>query len=654
MLHSRDMELDEPSVSSETIDIVDAKLAMADRSSPRWALVLGATFGVSIFLCTLAIILLSFLFHAIVVEAGESRMALVLLGVGFCLVMGVALLEFAHTRSLRGFRWMREQQARLVAAVLAAPISMTILFVHPLAGLSIPICSGVGWLVQRQLSRVKSNEPPWVYFPEEAVSLCAGRDGNGAAKAMATSANHALSDPFRRVVVLMALLISFATGAFLVSEQVLMPGIMLSLALISAWCVNDVLKYAQVHFGQNREDIGKSTRVQKPVENSTLPGTGLIVSHLNVRTQNGNPLLADISLSIDPGEIVGIIGESGAGKSLLMQSLVDPFSLADVQVSGLATQNGTDLWQRSSGIQLVPAVHVADTPLILPASGADNLSCYQGDDQLKRGRYFLEQMVFAHDLVQEICSAPDARLLPSMHRKSLALSRAFALSPSVYFFDRPEDALQAAQVSALCHRLDQEVRLGRSIVLISDNRALLDKCDRLFVLQNGTLVDFGPAKQVRERRASGWHRFIAQRSLEAEQNLEKWIRSHFRRNGDEANRRRVALVASELLAVSCREANLGDDDTVEFLFKNFEGHCSVHMMDGSPPISSGQVHKAQELAEQKPLDSRRNPLAAIMANSLDVAFESHLEGRLIKVKVETYDPRKTEVKPGRVHAQTSS
>lgn len=641
MLHSRELELDVPDTGADPPVQPDVRVSMADRSAPRWALVLGASFGLSIYLCALAVILLSLLFHSAVIQTGESRMALVLLVVGLCFLAGVTVLELAHARSLKGFRWLREQLAQKIAAALAIPVALTIFFVHPLAGAVIPLSVGLGWLVQWQLARAHSNEPAWAFLPEEAVSLLAGRDGNGVAQAMVRSTNHAFSAPLRRVVVGLALLISFAVAAYLISELVLAPGVMLPLALICGCCVNDVLIYTGSLYSHEPENPGMQTRVLKAGKGAGTPGSGLVASGIGVRNKTGQTLLSDVSISVDPGEVVGIIGESGAGKSLLLSSLADPFSLIDVDVDGQVSVNGTDLWQRSSRQQSVPAVYVSEPPVILPMSGAENLSCLQGEEQLKRGRYFLEQMVFAHDLVEDICQTPDARLLPSMQRKALALSRAFALSPSVYFLDRPEDALQATQVSALCSRIDQETRLGRSFVLVSDNRALLEKCDRLFVLQNGTLVDFGPADQVRERRASGWHRFIGQRSFESEANLKKWVRSHFRRDGDEPNRRKATQVALELLAVSCREASPSAGETVEFLFKNFKGHCVIQMMDRSAPLSSGEIQKAKELASSKPLGSRRNPLANILAQSLDVEFESHLDGRLIRAKVETFDPRKT-------------
>ena len=83
-----------------------------------------------------------------------------------------------------------------------------------------------------------------------------------------------------------------------------------------------------------------------------------------------------------------------------------------MDVAGAAYSNGMDLWKRSSGEQRLPLSYVPDQPILLPASGADNMSCYQGGAVLQRGRKYLEQMVFAHDLVDSICNCPDARHCP--------------------------------------------------------------------------------------------------------------------------------------------------------------------------------------------------------------------------------------------------
>ncbi len=276
-------------------------------------------------------------------------------------------------------------------------------------------------------------------------------------------------------------------------------------------------------------------------------------------------------------------------------------------------------------------------PVILPGSGADNLSCFHGGAMLHRGKWLLEQLVFASDTVEAVCAAPDARLLPSMQIRTLALARAFLLGPQLYLMDRPEDGLPDRQISALVHRLEQETRMGRSVILVTDNRRLLEVCDRLVVLQAGRIVDEGDAGEVRARMEAGWARFRGARRLETEDNLQNWIRSHFRRDGDEANRRRVAMVAADLLALSCQTANPADPGEISFLFKHFEGHCILQMMDRDTPLSAGRLQRAREEAQTP--DAKQSLLARVVAATLDVETGSLRDDRSLEVRIETYDPR---------------
>jgi ABC-type multidrug transport system fused ATPase/permease subunit len=655
MLHSRDMEIDLAGAGENTAPLTDLDIYMSDRSSPRWALALGAVFTVTIALCITALIILSVFFQTIVGIEGETAMVPALLGVGVTFLVGMLVLEYAQIRALAGFRRLRERNSRKIRAYMTVPLFLVLTFIHPLSGLALPIGVGVGWaglrLLARRTERGKAWEKPWNFLPQEALSILSGRDNRGVHLASSQSDNHAMARVFQRTGAWLAALVAVASGAYLVAQEILAPAALLALTLWSYWIVDGTLAYLVEQTSARDTHLPPSARVHySPDPDGNPPPEGLFVRNLSVRKPDGELLLSDISIHVEPGQVIGIIGDSGAGKSLLLQSLADPFALSDMDVAGAAYSNGMDLWKRTSGDQRLPLSYVPDQPILLPASGADNLSCYQGGAVLERGRQFLEQMVFAHDLVDSICNCPDARTLPSMQRQALALTRAFILSPQVYLLDRPEEFLGAGQISALCNRLDMETRLGRCVMVVSDHRKLLDKCDQLFILQAGRVVDFGPAEQVRERMDNGWSRFVSTRHLSSEDNLDSWLRSQFRRDGDDANRRKVCMIASEMLALSCRDADPVAEQSVEFLFKHFEGHCQLHMIDGSQPISTGQMKTAADLLESQSVEARRNLLASVMRHCAELDAESHQNGRILKAKIDTYDPRKVRAKGG-AHAK---
>lgn len=162
----------------------------------------------------------------------------------------------------------------------------------------------------------------------------------------------------------------------------------------------------------------------------------------------------------------------------------------------------------------------------------------------------------------------------------------------------------------------------------------------LVVMQYGRIIDQGPAELVRDRISTGWSRFIGARQLDTEDNLTRWIHSHFRRGPEEANKRRVTMVATDMLTYSCKSADPGWPGLITFSFKHFEGHCILRMEDQDDPISSAQFERARQAAKEGSMSKDILPLASIFQNSLEVEKSSHMDNRVLEVKVKTFDPRR--------------
>jgi ABC-type glutathione transport system ATPase component len=380
------------------------------------------------------------------------------------------------------------------------------------------------------------------------------------------------------------------------------------------------------------------TALEGPAEPADL--SGLEVARLTVTDSSGRLLLADVGFSLAPGTVLGVLGDASAGKSLLLHALAAPLDLSGLRVQGSVRQRGADLWGRSAEGRRLPAVLVPDAPLILPASGAQNLTCFR-EDLTDQGRGLIEALTFSSDEAQAICAAPDALLLSGGQRKILALARAFLMAPDLYLLDRPDDQLSERAVAAVAARLRQETRLGRSFVIVTTNRALLDACDRFMVLQEGRVVDFGAAAEIRAKMSSGWSRFVGGRGLETEENLIRWVRAQFKRPGDETNRRNLGTVASELLAFSCQTNERPDRRDVTFEFKHFEGHGLLRMIDDSGPLTTGLIARARKEAGDDTGLRRLSPLAAVIRGSLEISGTVESDRRVVVVKIATYDPRKS-------------
>ena len=636
---------EKPEPEQETDDNAEpqrVKTGMLDRADQKLTNFIGALFSVGSFLCLVGLGILALFFVSIVAEDGEIGMLPIFCGLGLSLIFGMLLLEFTQARALAGYRAARERNARRSRAIASGFLCVLLGMIHPVMALAIPISAAAGCLGHFVINRIARNEPLWDFLPKEATAVLSGRDRIGFHMATSQPRSHVMAKPVTQGGTALCIMIAMASGSYLVAENIMNMAAFIPLLIGSLWASQAILDYFEGRFVRRDVALIPAAKVEHTgVNPDDEENPGLNITELSIRDVTGKMIMTDVSLHVEPGQITGVVGPSGAGKSLLLQAIVDPFSLSDLEVSGHVHVNQTDLWQRQSTEQNVPAVLLPPNPIMMAASGHENLSCFKEGELLTRGKWFLERLVFSVDMVEDICEAKNAQTLPSMQIKLLALARAFLLSPPLYLMDRPEDSLPDKHVSALIHRLSQEARMGRSILMVTNNRALLDVCDKLVVMLNGRIVDYGPATEVRNRSDTGWTRFIGNRIPETEEILVNWVRSHFYRDGDEANRRKVSQVTSDMLAYSCQSADVRNPGKVQFLFKHFEGHCLVRMLDDDPPVGTSALQKARTEAAKDTDAHKLSLLGSVIRASQKVECASNKDNRQISAEVETYDPRKT-------------
>ncbi|MGR3434767.1 MAG: ATP-binding cassette domain-containing protein [Shimia sp.] len=374
-------------------------------------------------------------------------------------------------------------------------------------------------------------------------------------------------------------------------------------------------------------------------------GPGLRVAGLDVVSRDGAALLEDVAFDVAPGEVIGLVGEAAAGKSLLLRTLADPFGLDVARVRGAVEVDGADVWERRIEARPLALQFLGPRAADLPGSALHALSAGDPRRHGERARKVLQSLVHSADAVDRIAEAPDVDVLSQTDARALAFARSFLVSAACTLFDRPEDGTPAALLSAVAAQIERERRVGRSFVLATEAPTLLALCDRILTLRNGRVVDFAPREEVAGRLSAGWTRFVTARRLEGEGALVAWTASLFRRAGDAGNQARLGRIAAELLAFSCHGGQGREEDRISFDFKHFQGHCLLRLTDDGALLTSGQMQIAQRDARERRDDPRRAPLAKILGDVMQ--FEQAMEDgrRVVTLKVATYDPRLTGAAP---------
>jgi len=234
---------------------------------------------------------------------------------------------------------------------------------------------------------------------------------------------------------------------------------------------------------------------------STMTEPLLSAEHLGKRFANGVRAVDDVSLEIHPGETVGIVGESGCGKSTtarLILRLLDPDEGA-VRFGGvdLATLRGGRLRAMRRRLQLVP--QNPQTSFNPKLRIGDSIAFNMVVNGTKRGA----ARARALELLERVGIAP-AHASKHPHELSggqlqrAAIARALATEPELVVCDEAVSALDKsvqAQVLNLLAELQRDT--GVAFLFISHDLAVVEHvADRVVVMYLGRVVEQGPAMDL--------------------------------------------------------------------------------------------------------------------------------------------------------------
>lgn len=202
----------------------------------------------------------------------------------------------------------------------------------------------------------------------------------------------------------------------------------------------------------------------------------------------------NVSITIDEGEFVAIVGQSGSGKSTIMNII----GCLDVPTSGTYTLNGVDVSTMDDDEQaeirnkmigfifqqynLIPKLNILENV---------ELPLLYGSMDKK------ERRDMAMTALERVGLADKWRNLPSQlsggQQQRASIARALAGNPSVILADEPTGALDSKTGRDVLKFLQHLNREGHTIVLITHDNSIAVKADRIVRLQDGYVIYDGPS-----------------------------------------------------------------------------------------------------------------------------------------------------------------
>ncbi len=193
-------------------------------------------------------------------------------------------------------------------------------------------------------------------------------------------------------------------------------------------------------------------------------------------------VLNGVNFTVEPGEIVGILGENGSGKSTLLTTL------AGLQKpdSGFFNIDGKDLLKntrlRNDLVSYVPQ----ETPLITELTAWDNLRMWYPADKLKKE---LEGGFLAMLGIDQFIKVPVNQMSGGM-KKRLTIGCAINSNPKLLLLDEPTAALDLVCKERIYTYFEQFKRQGGSLIIATHEVQEIELCDKCFILKQGVLEPY--------------------------------------------------------------------------------------------------------------------------------------------------------------------
>ncbi|WP_296174256.1 multidrug efflux ABC transporter subunit PatA [uncultured Streptococcus sp.] len=203
------------------------------------------------------------------------------------------------------------------------------------------------------------------------------------------------------------------------------------------------------------------------------------------------PMLKDVTFTIEPGQMVGVVGATGAGKSTLAQLIPRLFDPQE----GAIKIGGKDIREVSEGTLRKTVSIVLQRAILFSGTIADNLRQGKGDAtlfEMERAANIAQASEFIHRMEKSFESPVEERgtNFSGGQKQRMSIARGIVSNPRILIFDDSTSALDSKSERLVQEALDKDLK-GTTTIIIAQKISSVVHADKILVLDQGRLIGQG-------------------------------------------------------------------------------------------------------------------------------------------------------------------
>lgn len=234
--------------------------------------------------------------------------------------------------------------------------------------------------------------------------------------------------------------------------------------------------------------------------------------NVNFSFDRSKKTLEDINISIDPGDVVGIVGTTGAGKSTLVNLLLRYYD----DYEGEILVDGINIKEIDSEFYRDKIGYVQQEPMMFRDTIFNNIA-YSNPDAHVEQVLNAADIANAHGFISRLPDSYDTMLgergtgLSGGERQRLSIARAVLKNPSILVFDEATAAVDSETEHLIQESIDRLIR-GRTTLMIAHRLSTLRRANKIIVVDKGRVVEFGTPDELLAMKGK-YHKLIQIQSM---------------------------------------------------------------------------------------------------------------------------------------------